>query len=173
MVDSEATASKYLADFTKHMKVDEVALTVLKGHLYIEMILNNILEVIFFYPDYVADARMSFYQKLHIARGHAFNKDKIAMWDLILAVNALRNEIAHNLDGKRRAKKMEALRSIVLADPSDPLRSEMQTASDDKVVRYACAISAGFLDAYEENLKDLRGLLDTINTQSTKKLSTE
>src|SRR5262245_11506894 len=102
---------KYYAAFEQHFsQVDEVAQSVLKGHLVIEQALDNILATMFFHPEHIALGRFTFAQKVNIARAFCLRKDKLSPWQQILALNSLRNEIAHNLESEERTKKMDRVR---------------------------------------------------------------
>src|ERR1700694_1634976 len=99
---------KYFDAFGDYVhKVDPLALVILKGHLIVESALDNILSVLFFYPEHLREARLGFVQKVHIVRAFALRKNKAPIWPIILAVNELRNEITHNLAGERRKKKTD------------------------------------------------------------------
>jgi hypothetical protein len=101
---------KYFDQFIEHMRqVDDVALAVLKGHLLIEGIIDNILEVIFFHPEQLQSARLTFLQKVALARAYALRKNKDRTWDLVLAINeasiCLRRFVAGDQEtGNRRQR---------------------------------------------------------------------
>jgi hypothetical protein len=161
MPKSDLNHDKYLAQFQQHLnEIDEPALVVLKGHLILEGVLDNILATIFFNPGYLSDARLSFSQKVRIARAYCLNKDSLPIWNLILAINTLRNEAAHSLGAATRVRKMDALRQAYLADSSPQRRKELKNASDPEIILVACAETIGFLAAFESDLGHLRRMID-------------
>jgi hypothetical protein len=158
--------AKYAKLFDKHMsKVDELTLAVLKGHLIIEGALDDILATIFFYPGHVDAARLGFVRKVHIARAYALRKNELPVWDMILTINALRNELAHKLEGEKR-KKMDDLRKLYDeqcppgSDKAEKARSKME---DHTIVYLTCIRCTGFLGTYEYDLKGLRKIIDSLD----------
>jgi hypothetical protein len=154
-----AHLKKYLAEFEKHFAgLDSLDLIVLKGQLLIETALDNILSTIFFHPEHIFRGRFGFAQKVQIARAYCLDKDKLPIWPIILSVNAVRNEIAHNLEGKRQ-QKLDQLRRLLVADNED-ITDSLNAIDDTDIVRLACYNAVGFLGTYEDDLKALRQLID-------------
>lgn len=81
--------------------IEDTTLIVLKGHLLIEEMLNDILYNSSALPKYIDEAKLSFYQKVMIARsfdpkGDASNE----LWRSLEVLNSLRNQLAHHLEPK-------------------------------------------------------------------------
>jgi|SRR5258708_606039 len=149
--------TKYMKEFRGHLRqVDEVAQVVLKGHLIIESVLENIITLGLYYPQYLQDARLSFYQKVHIAKALCLRKNTVATWKLILAVNELRNAIAHSLSGEKRTTKMEQLRRLCSVDGI----LDFDSTPDRQVAEFACGVSTAFLAGGEADMKNLRAFVD-------------
>ncbi len=111
-------------------QVDPLLQAVLTGPLIIETTLDNILTLVFFHPEHVfKEARLGLSQKVHVVRAYGLRKDDNSIWDLILAVNSVRNEIAHNLAGEKRNARLQQLRSLFMAEAS----GEMQAALEEGV----------------------------------------
>src|SRR5262245_32386458 len=91
-------------------RIDEPALAVLKGQLLLEEQLDRILTRFVFHPEHLEQANLRFYQKVCVARSISLDEQVNPMWELVLAVNALRNELAHSLDSPRRQPKVERLK---------------------------------------------------------------
>jgi hypothetical protein len=154
---AEIPGQKYAQEFERHLsEVDDVALVVLKGHLIIESALDNIIDTIFFHPEYLRQGRLTFTEKLRIARSFTLDKDKIDVWDRIIEVNGLRNEIAHSLKGEKRHEKMARLRQNFLAGTHSSIAEAYADAPDGSILILACSECAGFLNQYEDDLKGLR-----------------
>jgi hypothetical protein len=102
MTDKDKT-HEYLEQFSAYMgDVDELAQVILKGHLIIEGVLDNILELVFFHPEHLANARLSFNQKVNLARAYCLRKNQLSMWRLVTMINTIRNQIAHSLHHPKR-----------------------------------------------------------------------
>jgi hypothetical protein len=160
MPDNEK--QNYIELFAKHTKeIDKLQQAVLTGHLIIETALNNIISVIFFHPDHIDDGRFRFEQKVRIARAYALRKDKDDIWDLILAINSLRNEIAHNLQSEKRKTKMDRVRQLFLNDPT--VASAFKQFSDPEIAEFACALCTGYLASLEGDTRSLRREIDRLD----------
>jgi hypothetical protein len=161
MAEDSAHLDKYRAEYEKHLgEVDEVALHVLKGHLIIESVLDNLLAQIFFYPKYI---RLGFAQKAQIARAYALRKNEFPMWNLLTAINEMRNAVAHSLSGERRARKMEQLRRLYFAEMGEEFAAARQGYPDHVVVVMACTLCTGFVGTLEDDTKGLRRHIDTLD----------
>jgi len=155
---------KYQKLFDEHLKfVDKFGQAVLNGHLIIESALDNILDLIFFHTEHVRDARLGFNQKVQLARAIALRKNKLAPWTLILSVNAVRNEISHNLEGEKRTKKAEQLRRLYLNGISENKRERFKDAGDEVIAYFACLECVGFLGTLEHDTRALRGHVDALD----------
>lgn len=155
---------KYVYGFDAFMgEEDELMVTILKGHLYIERMLDNVIALIFYHPEHIFENRFSFSQKVQIARAYALRKDKLTPWTLIGAINSLRNEIAHKSDDESRKKRFEKLRSTYFSDASPEVRAKIEGGSEAMVVRSACASCVGFLGIFENDLEALRNALDVMD----------
>src|SRR5690349_1914719 len=74
--------------------IDELALVVLKGHLLLEEQLERIISKFLLHPEYLERANLRFAQKVALARTMSLDEQENSMWELLLAVNGLRNELA-------------------------------------------------------------------------------
>jgi hypothetical protein len=152
---------KYFERFMEHMhQVDDVAVTILKGHLLIEEIIDNILEMIFFHAEELPGARLTFIQKVALARAYALRKNKDQEWNLVLAINELRNGTAHELVGEKRRRKLDEVRKVYVAGALVEA-TKSPAIGDKELVHYACADCVGYLATYEDDLRALREHLDT------------
>ena len=105
---------------------------ILSGHLIIETALNNIVSLIFFHPEHIEEGRFRFEQKVRMARAFALRKDRDNVWDLIFAINSLRNDIAHNLTGEKRRLRMERVRDLLLVQPPLSGAIAVKKGSDER-----------------------------------------
>ena len=162
---------KYIDLFRKEMaEPDSLQQVVLKGHLIIESALENIISIIFFHPEYVHKGRFGFEHKVRLARAYGLRKDQNSIWNLILSINAVRNEVAHNLAGEKRDQKLSQLRRLFEREASDEMRAELaklevpiDEAPDELVITYSCALCTGFLGTFEADVSALRRMIDQID----------
>jgi hypothetical protein len=145
-------------------RMDEEALIVLKGHLLIEERLNAILEKFVFHPEFVEEAHLRFQQKVLLARSLSLDEHKNRLWDLILALSALRNEMAHALASERRQKKTATLISIygeIMASDAAP---EEATAFVPHVrMAFAASLCIGFLIGFEQEVERFRTVVNALD----------
>ena len=95
----------------KHMpEGSDVSLFVLKGHLLIEWVLDRIVKNHSLHPDYIDEAKLSFYHKVFVARAlsPAGAAETDTEWVSVLKFNTLRNDFVHSLESDKRNLKMDA-----------------------------------------------------------------
>ncbi|MEP0202976.1 hypothetical protein [Bauldia litoralis] len=172
MINKPSHLDKYAALFHEKMgQTDPLLQAVVIGHLIIETALDNILAVIFFHPEQIfKEARLSFSQKVHVVRAYGLRKDDNSIWDLILAVNSVRNEIAHNLAGEKRNARLKQLRSLFMAEASGEMQAALEKdwkrlkdVPDTAIVVWACSLSTGFLGEFEADVSSLRNMIDGLD----------
>jgi hypothetical protein len=135
---------------------------VLKGHLLIEERLVRITERFVFHPEYMEAARLAFAQRVAVARSMSLDEQNNEMWNLVLAINALRNDFAHGLGSEKRVAKTDRVLTLFRA----LMRSqEPPEASNDPLMRLtlAVALSLGFLESFENEVIRFREWVDTLD----------
>jgi len=155
----------------KMSQTDPLLQAILVGHLIIETALDNILAVVFFHPEHVfREAKLSFAQKVHVVRAYGLRKDDNSMWNMILTVNTLRNELAHNLEGEKKDARLQKLRDLFVAEATDEMRrslekdgKSLEEMPNPVIAVLSCSLCTGFLSSYEEDVTSLRGILDAID----------
>ena len=159
--DIDATIERFRQEMAH---VDEAAQVLLKGHLLIEEALTSILERHVFHPEHLADARLSFHQKSQLARSLALRKNKLGEWELMAAINALRNEISHQLNSEDRDKKLARVKELYFREAEESSAIEAVKRESDAVVLFgACAHCAGFLATYSEDAKSVRRMIHAMD----------
>lgn len=143
---------------------DLAAMTLLKGHLVLEEKITASIEKFVFDADALETARLSFSQKLAIARSISLDESKNSIWNLAAAINRVRNTLAHSLDGNSRRDAMNALRSAYSKERGGKLE-QWEKDNEALLILSAVAYCLGFLDAHEqevERFKDWVNLLDRV-----------
>lgn len=152
----------YLAGLT------EIDLIILRGHLLLEEILYSIVSEFVFHPTFIKKSDISFSQIVNIARSMSLDDENNSMWGLILAINTLRNKIAHELSTSPNIQKH-------ITKVKDLYNSEMKGSQgeferlwlDDDCggMKFSIAMSMGFLYEFQDEVKRFKkavGLIDAI-----------
>jgi hypothetical protein len=163
MATEDPLQDKYVQQFQKHLdEIDEVIQIVLKSHLIMESAIDNIIRLIFFHPDIILDARINFFLKVQIVKAYALNENHMSIWNLMLAIAELRNEIAHNLEGKKREMRMTNVRNIYYSEVSPELAKAHKNYPDHVIVIMASSLCTGFLGNMEGDISHLRREIDAM-----------
>lgn len=132
-------------------EVDNVVRELVHGHLLMEEAITRFVEQHLSHPHYFSDASLRFYQKSTLARSLCPGNPEAAEWLLIHAINALRNTLAHALRSEERDKRVARVRRTFFKETSEtPERAALQDATDEAVVKAACAHCLAFLHALEK-----------------------
>lgn len=146
------------------LDADVAAMTLLKGHLVLEEKITASIEKFVFDAEALENARLSFSQKVSIARSISLDESKNSIWNLVAAINRVRNTLAHSLDGTSRRDAMNALRSAYSKERGGGLE-EWEKDNEALLILSAVAYCLGFLDAHEqevERFRDWVNLLDKV-----------
>jgi hypothetical protein len=107
------TRAEEAADrFARLMPSGDLTLIVLKGHLLIEERLFDLVEHRMKAPPKLGDARLRFPQLVHLARAIHGGEDLDKVGQVLLALNSLRNDLAHRLESKDLHARIAGLESI-------------------------------------------------------------
>jgi hypothetical protein len=153
--------------FTQEMgTVDEMVHVLLKGHLLLEEALALILDQHVFHREHLADARLTFAQKTYIARSLCLRKNTLGEWELITAINTLRNDLAHCLSSPKRESKLEKVKELYFREAAGFHRLEkIKNSPNHEIVFGACAHCAGFLASCASDLRSLRGIIHAMDRE--------
>lgn len=141
-------------------KYNALMLAVVKGHMAIEQAIDGFLEVSVFHPEHVRENRFNFSHKLQVCRSMSLKQNEDRLWSVIWAANALRNEIAHDVQTDEIHKKMDRLRRVYLEVLTPQQAEGVKDLPDDKIAESACYLSAGFLASMEGDAKERRAVID-------------
>lgn len=104
-------------DYDRHMpKTDDIELIVLKGHLLVEERLNDLAQTALPHPKYLPD--FMFHKLACVVRATVPQRADDLCWELILKLNTLRNDFAHNLSSSKRQQTLVDL--LALAKKAQP-----------------------------------------------------
>ncbi|WP_462249235.1 hypothetical protein [Ekhidna sp.] len=151
----------YLSLFQEYYnKVDEELIAILKGHLLIEKLLNQIIEEFVFHPEILPETRLSFYQKIHLARSISYSEQDNTMWKLVTAFNTLRNEYAHNLDSDAKEKKLEKLKQLYIVETKGSEFEKVWEEGNVIGIAYSMSMIIGFLTSFEKEVKSFKNFVN-------------
>ncbi len=106
---------KFIEKVTQHFSdVDPLTQVVLRGHLLLEERLNATLRHSLYNPELLDKMKLNFHHKMLFAQSFAVSKRGAGIWELIAAINTLRNGIAHSLDEEQRRKQFQRVRELYL-----------------------------------------------------------
>ncbi|KWH30638.1 hypothetical protein [Burkholderia stagnalis] len=150
-----------LARFAQEMgAVDDMVHALVKGHLLIEEALAKIIDQFVFHREHVAHARLNFATKVHVCRALYLRKNNLGEWELIEALNALRNVVAHTLQSPQRERKFNRVKEIYMREAAGMSGiEEVPDRSEADVVLLACGHSLGFLTSFEGDARAFRQLV--------------
>lgn len=152
---------RYIAEL---QNIDELALVVLKGHLLLEELLSQVIETFVFHAELAESARLSFGQKVSLARSMSLDESENSMWSVVSSINSLRNDMAHAIDSPKRAAKLNAVRENYLREIAEhPRREELQGADDLTIVTLAVGLCLGFVHTFTEEVDRLKGFINTLD----------
>jgi hypothetical protein len=118
----------------KHLEgVSDGISMVLKAHLILEETLHQMVRVKCEHPEFLEKAQLRFYQLIQVARAF-YRLDEaplaakgIDVWEIVEAINTLRNRLAHNLEPEGLGALLTRARAGTFEDPvslSDPKVAE-------------------------------------------------
>ena len=110
---------------------DDIMLVVLKGHLLIEDSLMRIIRKFVPHDEFINEARLSFYQKVQIARSLSWDEHRNEMWDLALGLNRVRNDMAHALEPPKVEDHIQALRTRYFEICADSKQTQKKKEDPD------------------------------------------
>jgi hypothetical protein len=142
--------------------VDESALVILKGHLIIEETLTEIISTFVFHAEQLEGARLSFSQKVAIARSMSLDEHNNEMWQLIAAINRLRNELAHALSSPKRVEKTKALLNLHEKLGGIMTTDEKETP-EHILLSFSVTYSLGFLSGFLEEVRRFKSMLEDMD----------
>ena len=89
---------------------------VLRGHLIVEERLGDLAAAYAFNPDHITNLRLTFHEKLQLARAFDAKHADQPIWAAIAALNSLRNDVAHHLTSDQRNQRYQQFLRFVSDD---------------------------------------------------------
>jgi len=127
---------------------DDMLAVVLRGHLLVEEFLDRLNRHCLHFPKYYDQARLSFRNKLLIARAQVMvpHRDPSHFFEPLSKLNELRNNVAHSLDAPALQARVEAFLSAIEAHYSGDLSARMSDGSVERRLRGAISFLLGQME---------------------------
>jgi len=142
---SEEEVAKFLAGFSRRIsEIDRLATAVLKAHFLVEEFLDRALAAAAKSPKHLElERNPRFAQKMKWLRAFAPLGDD-SRWELVSALNNLRNKVAHKVDGPERKEALQKLRKEL----APHVKKELSVLNEQRWPDYNIVLAA----AMESNL---------------------
>ncbi len=110
---SNSADIKPLVRLLTFLPSNDVTLMALKGHLLIEEQLVSILKSRVSYSKALEEARLSFFQRLCLAKALGYRKENDWVWHSIKKLNSVRNDLAHKVEPAKLNIKLREFLELV------------------------------------------------------------
>ncbi|MDY6879873.1 MAG: hypothetical protein SV686_06500 [Thermodesulfobacteriota bacterium] len=153
---------RHIEKFYEHMPdVDDIIISILKGHMLIEEQLSELIIVKAEKPNALKDSRLSFYQILCIAEAFLWYNDSEWVWSSCRKLNSIRNSLSHELEPKNLQKNIRDFLNVVEKHYPPPFRKQAKSNQSTRLLTSIGMVHAT-LSAYLEACR---------NTENKKKNS--
>ena len=127
--------------------VKDPTVVILRGHLLVEELFDEIIAIALKDVSAIKDARLTFFQKLCIARGILGHEKNIFIWKSFKELNKLRNDISHKLPDATLSKKLDVVLKAFFENDFPEISNNIYSKS--KALRrgiiFQCSILYGFI----------------------------
>jgi hypothetical protein len=143
-------SKKYFEKLKAHLPMAKDPTTViLRGHLLVEELLDEIISVNLKEPTAVKDARLTFYQKMRLAQGFIGIGAQEFTWKPIEELNKLRNQVGHKLPDTALISKLDNVLKAFFEDEFGEISNNIYSKSKAlrKGIIFHCAFLSGRIDS--------------------------
>lgn len=143
---------------------DDMVEIVLKCHLLIEESLTRIIWAFVHEPDFLDDARLTFSQKIGIARSMSLGDSRNPMWSLVIGFKRIRNDYGHFLEPEKAPEHIRDLRAKYLQVFRDNDRvHKTKDQPDEPILKEIANSVIGFLLAFEAEVERFRHYVSALD----------
>lgn len=108
---------------------DDLLAIVLRGHLLIEGVIDDLNRHCFHFPEFYDEANLTFHKKLLMAQAQVIEPGP-SIFPAIRILNELRNNLAHNLDSPKKEPKILAFLELIEPRFSEELVEGLEKHGD-------------------------------------------
>ena len=138
--------------------------------------MTEAIETFLLHGEFVESARLQVHQKIALCRAISTSDQNNKMWDLVTAINTVRNALSHSLDPDRRSRAIENLLSVYeqhFKDMPDavngiPKGIEKEIRADAALCLYAVAGALGYLHAHLQEIRRLKSMIVQLDAAMNK-----
>ena len=148
----EKDTQKYYKYISTHLpRVKDPTLIILRGHLLVEELLNEVLKSWLKDPSVLPDTRLTFHQKLKLAQGIILGRKDGFTWKPLELLNQLRNKISHRLNPHDLELKIDEFLKCVYPEDYSKIPSDIYSKSKAmrKAIIFHCGYILGMIDSLE------------------------
>ncbi|MEM5563846.1 hypothetical protein WNY78_01960 [Psychroserpens sp. AS72] len=149
-------------------ELDESSIIVIKGHLLVEESLNNIIENFVHHSGIIQKARLSFSQKILIAKSMSLTEQNHSIWNVINKLNTLRNDFAHRLTSETRQHKIDDLIKLLKIEVESLDDEKLDLSDQNTALNYVISLCIGFLSSFEEEVDRFRSMINHLDKTMNK-----
>jgi hypothetical protein len=148
----EKETPKYYKHLLAHLPiVKDPTLVILRGHLLLEELLDEVLKAWLKDPSVLSDTRLTFHQKMKLSKGIISGGRDGFTWKPVDLLNQLRNRISHRLSPHDLELKIDEFLKCVYPEDYRDIPSDIYSKS--KAMRKAIIFHCAYLSGMIENLK--------------------
>ncbi|MBN8818305.1 MAG: hypothetical protein J0I80_06250 [Sphingomonas sp.] len=156
-----AAQKRFIEQFNN---LDDTIVIVLKAHILIEELLDGIISTFVFHAEPLDEARLSFAQKLHLARAMSLREQDNSMWKIGVSYNSQRNDLAHNLDSPKRVAKILALQNLYREEEKgNPEALKVLEEGEQFALMMIGVYFLGFLATFRDEVGRFRRVVDAMD----------
>lgn len=152
-------STQYLQRLKENLPVGkDPTVVILRGHLFVEELLDEIITVALKDASAIQAARLTFFQKLCLAQGVLGLEKNCFMWKPFKDLNKLRNDISHKLPDATLSKKLDTLLRTFFEDDFFEIPNNLYSKSKAlrKGIISQCAILFGFISGMKSAISSNR-----------------
>ena len=145
----EKQTQTYYKHLLAHLPiVKDPTLVILRGHLLLEELLDEVLKAWLKDPSVLADTRLTFHQKLKLSKGIISGSRDGFTWKPLDLLNQLRNRISHKLSPHDLELKIDEFLKCVYPEDYSEIPSDIYSKSKAmrKAIIFHCAYLSGMID---------------------------
>ena len=154
-VESESVMQHIKRFYERMPDVDDIIISILKGHLLVEEQLFELIAVEAEKPQALKDSRLTFHQTLCIAESLLWHKDSEWVWSSCRKLNSIRNSLSHELEPSNLDKNIKEFLSIVEKRYPPHGRNQVKKNQSTRLLT-AIGMVYAYLSAYLEACKNTK-----------------
>jgi hypothetical protein len=142
-------SDQYFQKLKAHLPlVKDPTVIILRGHLLMEELLDEVIAASLRHPSAVRDARLTFFQKLCICQAIIGQVGGGHIWRAVKELNKLRNAVSHRLPDSALAAKLDPSLKAFFEDDFDQIPTDLYSKSKAlrKGIVFHCAVLHGYVE---------------------------